>query len=231
MPRTMVSMVVTIWILAQTVERVPSLPRWFRGSSLALLAQPPGFETETSSRSVGARCHPGRRMTVEPRTVGDTKQTPTERGRTRSRGLRVAPGRGLDAAQPTGRRGRRCALATACSPRTRARCSRAVRGKGAPVWGIAGDDRGRPRRTLSAIVLVPAGVIADHEVVARIHQAEWEAELEVFTHRRAADRAALGVPGLGGRDDHDRVAVPVRAVHRRGRTTRGSTWPAGTPAR
>ena len=31
------------------------------------------------------------------------------------------------------------------------------------------------------MVLVPAGVIADHEVVARIHQEEWEATLEVFT--------------------------------------------------
>ena len=53
--------------------------------------------------------------------------------------------------------------------------------KGAPVWGIAettGGDRAVP---ISAIVLVPAGVIADHEVVARIHQADWEAELEVFT--------------------------------------------------
>ena len=53
--------------------------------------------------------------------------------------------------------------------------------KGAPVWGIAETTAGDLAVPISAMVLVPAGVIADHEVVARMHQAEWEATLEVFT--------------------------------------------------
>jgi len=53
--------------------------------------------------------------------------------------------------------------------------------KGAPVWAIAETAAGDLTVPISAMVLVPAGVIADHEVVARVHQAEWEAKLEVFT--------------------------------------------------
>ena len=53
--------------------------------------------------------------------------------------------------------------------------------KGAPVWGIAETTTGDLAVPISAMVLVPAGVITDHEVVARMHQAEWEATLEVFT--------------------------------------------------
>jgi ATPase family protein associated with various cellular activities (AAA) len=53
--------------------------------------------------------------------------------------------------------------------------------KGAPVWGIAETTGGDITVPTSAMVLVPAGVICDREVVARIHQAEWEARLEVFT--------------------------------------------------
>ena len=30
-------------------------------------------------------------------------------------------------------------------------------------------------------MLLPAGVVTDHEVVARLHQAQWDADLEVFT--------------------------------------------------
>ncbi len=53
--------------------------------------------------------------------------------------------------------------------------------KGAPVWSIAETTAGDVAVPVSAMVLVPAGVIADHDVVARVHQAEWEATLEVFT--------------------------------------------------
>ena len=53
--------------------------------------------------------------------------------------------------------------------------------KGAPVWAIAETTAGDVAVPTSAMVLVPAGVICDHEVVARVHQAEWEAKLEVFT--------------------------------------------------
>ena len=120
-------------------------------------------------------------MNSETRIVGDTKQTPTRRGRTQPRGLRVAPRRGLHAAS------------TARPSRPSARRSRTVladdadrllaggTAKGAPLWGIAETTAGDVAVPISAMVLVPAGVIADHEVVARVHQAEWEAELEVFT--------------------------------------------------
>ena len=119
-------------------------------------------------------------MNVEPRTVGDTKQTPTS---VAARTLGVSQAR-LAAVSTRLNRPAVAAVGSVLAGVLAEDADRLVAGgtaKGAPVWGIAettGGDRAVP---ISAIVLVPAGVIADHEVVARIHQADWEAELEVFT--------------------------------------------------
>jgi hypothetical protein len=55
------------------------------------------------------------------------------------------------------------------------------RGRGVPVWSIAETATADVAVPSSITVLVPAGVIADHEVVARLHQAQWDAVIEVFT--------------------------------------------------
>ena len=55
------------------------------------------------------------------------------------------------------------------------------RGRGVPVWSIAETATADVAVPSSITVLLPAGVFADHEVVARLHQAQWEATVEVFT--------------------------------------------------
>lgn len=55
------------------------------------------------------------------------------------------------------------------------------KGRGVPVWNIAETATADLAVPESIMVLVPAGVICDHEVVARLHQADWEASVEVFT--------------------------------------------------
>ena len=55
------------------------------------------------------------------------------------------------------------------------------RGRGVPVWSIAETATADVAVPSSITVLLPAGVIADHEVVARLHQAQWDATIEVFT--------------------------------------------------
>ena len=55
------------------------------------------------------------------------------------------------------------------------------RGRGVPVWSIAETAAADVAVPSSITVLLPAGVISDHEVVARLHQAQWDATIEVFT--------------------------------------------------
>jgi len=61
-------------------------------------------------------------------------------------------------------------------------------GRGTPVWSVVETAAGDVAVLSSAMVLVPAGVVADHEVVARVHQEKWEAVLEVFSTVEHAPR-------------------------------------------
>ena len=165
-------------------------------------------------------------MNVEPRTVGDTKQTPTS---VAARTLGVSQAR-LAAVSTRLNRPAVAAVGSVLAGVLAEDADRLVAGgtaKGAPVWGIAettGGDRAVP---ISAIVLVPAGVIADHEVVARIHQADWEAELEVFTtvDRLIGLRSAFRAWVV--ETTTHRVAVPLRPVHGRGRQQGHQPHPLG----
>ncbi len=119
-------------------------------------------------------------MNAPPRTVGDTKQTPTS---VAARTLGVSRARLAAVSTRLNRPGVAAVGATLATVLAEdgERLLASGTAKGAPTWGIAEttvSDRAVP---ISAMVAVPAGVICDHAVVARIHQAEWEAELEVFT--------------------------------------------------
>lgn len=119
-------------------------------------------------------------MNVEPRLAGDTKQTPTSvaartLGVSESRLAAVSTRLNRPAVAAVG-----AALAAVLAD-DNDRLLASGTAKGAPTWGIAETTAGDRAVPISSMVLVPAGVIADHEVVARIHQADWEAELEVFT--------------------------------------------------
>jgi len=119
-------------------------------------------------------------MNVEPRIVGDTKQTPT---RVAARGLGVSESR-LAAVSTSLNRPAVAAVGAALARVLADGSERMLAGgtaKGAPMWGIAETTAGDVAVPISAMVRVPAGVICDHEVVARVHQEEWQAKLEVFT--------------------------------------------------
>ena len=119
-------------------------------------------------------------MNSETRIVGDTKQTPTS---VAARALGVSEARLAAVSTPLNRPAV-AAVGAALASVLADDAERMLAGgtaEGAPLWGIAETTDGDRAVPVSAIVLVPAGVIAGHEVVARIHQAEWEAELEVFT--------------------------------------------------
>lgn len=103
-------------------------------------------------------------MNVEPRTVGDTKQTPTS---VAARTLGVSESRLAAVSTPLNRPAVAAvgaALATVLAEDADLLLAGGA-AKGAPVWGIAETTAGDRAVPLSAIVLVPAGVIADHEVV------------------------------------------------------------------
>ena len=119
-------------------------------------------------------------MTSETRIVGDTKQTPTS---VAARALGVSPAR-LAAVSTNLNRPAVAAVGAALAGAIRDAPDRLLAGgnaKGAPLWTIAETAGGDIAVPQSAMVLVPAGLVADHEVVARLHQADWEATLEVFT--------------------------------------------------
>jgi hypothetical protein len=119
-------------------------------------------------------------MTSETRVAGDTKQTPT---RVAERGLGVSASR-LAAVSTHLNRPAVASVGAALARVLADDPERMLAGgmaKGAPVWAIAETAAGDVAVPLSAMVLVPAGVVCDHEVVVRLHQAQWEASVEVFT--------------------------------------------------
>ena len=131
-------------------------------------------------------------MTSETRVGGDTKQTPT---RVAARSLGVSEAR-LAAVSTNLNRPAVAAVGAALAVVIKDEPERMLAGgnaKSAPVWTIAETAQGDVAVPQSAMVLVPAGLVADHEVVARLHQAEWEATLEVFTtvDRMVALRSAF----------------------------------------
>jgi hypothetical protein len=119
-------------------------------------------------------------MNVETRTVGDTKQTPTG---VAARALGVSESRLAAVSTPLNRPAM-AAIGVALARVLTADPERMLAGgkaNAAAEWNVAETAAGDVAVPVSAMVLVPAGVIADHDVVARVHQEEWEAKLEVFT--------------------------------------------------
>lgn len=119
-------------------------------------------------------------MNSETRVVGDTKQTPTS---VAARALGVSSAR-LAAVSTHLNRPAVAAVGASLARVLADDADRMLAGgnaKGAPGWTIAETAGGDVAVPQSAMVLVPAGVIADYEVVARLHQADWEATFEVFT--------------------------------------------------
>ena len=161
-------------------------------------------------------------MNRETRVVGDTKQTPT---RVAARSLGVSEAR-LAAVSTALNRPAVAAVGAELAKVIAGDEDRLLASgtaQGAPTWSIAETSAGDVAVPISAMVLVPAGIICDHEVVARMHQAEWEATLEVFTTvdrligLRSAFRAWV-VETTGAA-----VAVPGSASSRSRRTAGAST--------
>lgn len=119
-------------------------------------------------------------MSTTDSAVRATKETPSS---VAARALGVAEARLAAVSTPLNRPsvvavGAALAAAVAGEPE---RVLAGGKGRGVPVWSTAETATADVAVPSSVLVHLPAGVVCDHEVVARLHQAQWDAEVEVFT--------------------------------------------------